>query len=271
MSASPRALVLGHRLDPSANAVAAALRQRGGWQVHRHDLAALARARWEQRLTAAGAVTTRVEISGTDVGACETVFNRIEPSLALALPRWSAVDRGYGQAEWLALLISWLASMGQRVVGAPDGSNLSGPLDRAWQWLAAAAAAGLPPHPGGATTSARQFPPPRDAVERAELMPAWGGMAMQRDGPVGHAAPAHAVCELTIVGDAVFGAIDPGAAVRDACVALAVARNAPVLALRLAQIAGDPRWRFVAANATPVIDGGAPLAALVDLMIARAA
>lgn len=271
MRAQMRALVLGHALDPTANAVAAALQQRGGWQVHRHDLGSLTAARWEQRLTADGRVTTRIDVGGVDIAGCDVVFNRIAPQLALALPGWSAVDRSYGQAEWLALLISWLASLGRRVIGAPAGSNLAGPPDRAWLWMAAAAAAGLPPHPGGATTSTRQFPPPRLAEERPELMPAWGETTMLPDPPLGHAAPAVAVCELTLVGDAVFGDIDPGTAVRTACLALATDSNAPVLALRLAQAAGDPRWRFVAANATPVIDNGAPLAALVDLMIARAA
>ena len=271
MPAPMRALILGHALDPSANAVAAALHQRGGWQIHRHDLTTLVGARWEQRLLADGTLTTRVEIERADVGSCDVVFNRIGPLLALALPGWSTVDRSYGQAEWLALVISWLASLGGRVIGAPCGSSLAGPPDRLWMWMAAAAMVGLPPHFAGATSSVRQFPPSQIAEERPELMPVMGETTMLLDRPLGHAAPAAALCDLIIVGDAVFGDIDPGPAVRAACVALAGSRNSPVMALRLAQSAGDPCWRFVAANAMPVIDGGAPLAALIDLMMARAA
>lgn len=271
MPAPMRALILGHALDPSANAVIAALHQRGGCQVHRHDLAALAGARWEQRLLADGTLTTRVDIGPVDIGSCDVVFNRIGSLVALALPGWSSADRSYGQAEWLALLISWLASLGGRVIGAPSGSNLAGPPDRLWMWMAAAANVGLSPHFAGATSSVRQFPPSRFAEERPELMPVMAETAKSLDRPLGHSAPAAALCDVIVVGDEVFGDIDPGPAARAACVALAAARNSPVLALRLGQLAGDPGWRFVAANAMPVIDRGAPLAALIDLMIVRAA
>ncbi len=264
-----QALVLGHSLDPGANAVAAALVQRGGWQVRRLDLPTLTAARWTHRLAADGSVTTAIDHNGIDIGAPEIVFNRLEPLTGLAFRGWSAADRGYGQAEWLALLISWLASLGNRVIGAPDGSNLNGPPDRPWPWLAAAAAAGLPPHPSGATSSLRVFPPPRSAQERPELMPLAAG-AMPGDRPAGHTLPAADLCDVTIVGDAVFGAIDPGADVRAALLRLAAASNTLLLAVRLAQSPGDPRWRFVAANAAPVIEAGPPLVALIDLMAARA-
>ena len=264
------ALVLGHSLDPSANAVAAALQQRGGWQVHRLDLAALTAARWTQRLSAAGRVVTMISHGGVDIGTPHVIFNRLEPLTNLAFRGWSAADRAYGQAEWLALLISWLNSLGDRVIGAPDGSNLNGPPDRAWPWLAAAAAAGLPPHHGGATSSIRAFPPPRSAQERPELMPAVVDAALPGDRPAGHTLPAAACCDLTLVGEAIFGAVDPGAGVRAALLRLSAARNAPVLAVRLAQSPGDLAWRFVAANSAPVMEAGPPLWALADLLADRA-
>jgi hypothetical protein len=43
-----------------------------------------------------------------------------------------------------------------------------------------------------------------------------------------------------------------------------------VLGVRLAQAENDSAWRFVAANASPVIDGGEPLAALIALIERRA-
>jgi hypothetical protein len=137
-------------------------------------------------------------------------------------------------------------------------------------WQAAAAAAGLAVHPAGATTSLRQFPVGRDAVARPELLGGCNTHAAFADRGLGHAAPAAAFCDLLIIGSAVFGADDPGADVRAACLGMAEARQTPVLAVTLARQAGDPRWRFVDADAAPTITEGAPLAALADLMVARA-
>ncbi len=265
-----RALILGHALDPTANAAAAALHQRGGWQVIRHDIAGLAGARWHQRLAADGVITTRIETADGDIGACDVVLNRLGSAQALAFPGWSPVDRAYGQAEWLALLLSWLIALGGRVIGAPAGSELCGPANRPWLWMAAAARAGLVVHPGGATTSIRQFPPPRGSAERPELLAA-AASAGPGDRATGHAAAVVAQCELLLVGDAVFGGVDPGPAVRAAALALAAAQRTPLLALTLAQAVDDPQWRFVAADAAPVVAEGAPLAALADLLQARAA
>ena len=266
-----RALVLGHALDPTANAVAAALMQRGGWQVHRHDIAGLTGAQWEQRLAADGAIVTQVEIGGDDIGACDVVFNRLGSPQVPGFSGWSATDRAYAEAEWLALLLSWLIALGDRVIGAPAGSALCGPPNRAWSWLAAAAAAGLAVHPGGATTSSRQFPPPRGAAERPDLLAVPVATTFAAERAIGHAEVAVAQCVLLLVGDAVFGGIDPGPDVRTACLALAAAQRTPVLAITLAQRAGDPCWRFVAADAVPMVAAGPPLVALVDLMQARAA
>jgi hypothetical protein len=266
-----RALILGHALDPTANAVAAALVQRGGWQVQRHDIAALAKARWHQQLAADGRIATRIDAGAGDIGACDVVFNRLGSAQALAFPGWSPANRDYGQAEWLALLVSWLMGLGDRVIGAPAGSALCGPSNRPWLWMAAAAAAGLAVHPGGATTSSRQFPPPRGSAERPELLAAAAGAGFVPDRPSGYADVAVAQCELLLVGDAVFGGVDPGADVRAATLALAAAQRTPLLALTLAQRAGDPGWRFVAADAAPMVAEGAPLDALIALMQARAA
>lgn len=262
------ALILGHRLDPTANAVAAALVQRGGWQVVRRDVAALAAARWQHRVAADGSTTTQVDSDGIAIGAPDVVFNRLGLVQALAFRGWSAVDRNYGQAEWLALLVSWLNALGRRVIGAPSGSDLCGPADRPWLWQAAAAAAGLGVHPAGATTSPRQLPMLRGAVAHAGLLASMPpGLA---DPPTGYAAAITATCELLVIGDAVYGAVDPGAATRAACLALAAARNTPVLAVTLAQ-AGDGPWRFVAADAVPLVTEGEPLHALAALIADRAA
>ncbi len=263
-----RALVLGHALDPTANAVATALAARaGGGVVRRATLGALTGARWWHRLQPDGTVSTRLDFGDGDAGEFDVVFNRVEPMLALGFEGWSAADRDYGQTEWLALLLSWLESLGDRVINRPAFGTLNGPADRPWLWLARADTAGLLPHPGGATSSTRTFPPPIGHVERLELLPFHPGDMAGLDRAMGHAAPAATTADVLVIGDTVLGDAD---AAHPACCRLARLSGTDVLAIRLAQMADDPRWRFVAANPAPVVDGGPALAALVALMAARA-
>ena len=82
-----------------------------------------------------------------------------------------------------------------------------------------------------------------------------------------YATPAAAIVDAIVVGDEVFADAAPTA--RESCLRLAHAAGTDVLAIRLAQMRGDPAWRFVAADPAPVLDAGAPLAALVRLLERR--
>ena len=235
-----RVLVLGHELDPTVNAVAHALAERhGASAVHHLDLARLAHARWQHRVESDGKVATRLHLGGRDDAVFDVVFDRSEPLAALPFRGWSDAERTYGRSEWLALLLGWLRSLGDRVVNRPSLGCLNGPADRAWPWLARAAAAGLVPHPCGATTSARRLPPPDGALEHPTLRP-----EASDDAPAGeprvfaYATPAAAIVDAIVVGDEVFA--DVAATARESCLRLAHGAGTDVLAIRLAADARRP-------------------------------
>ena len=265
-----RVLVLGHELDPTVNAVVHALAERhGASAVHHLDLARLAHARWQHRVESDGKVATRLHLGGRDDAVFDVVFDRSEPLAALPFRGWSDAERTYGRSEWLALLLGWLRSLGDRVVNRPSLGCLNGPADRAWPWLARAAAAGLVPHPCGATTSARALSAPDGALEHPALRPEAGD-----DAPAGeprvfaYATPAAAIVDAIVVGDEVFADAAADGARKLFC-ASPTARAPTCSRSACAQTRGDPTWRFVAADPAPVLDAGAPLAALVRLLERR--
>lgn len=265
-----RALILGHRLDPTTNAVAVEIAARHGEAAARRiTLDQLAAARWEHRLTARGAGSTALDLGFENKTDFDVVFNRIEPLSTLAFAGWSGGDRDYGRSEMLALLLSWLESLGPRVVNRPGFGSLVGPIDRPWPWLARAAAAGLPPHPVAAITSSRLAPPMQGSVERADLLPAPTLNHVTVDRPIGCTAPAAALVDLLVVGDVILGG-EIASEAHEGCLRLARMVGTDLLAVRLTEARGDPNWRFVAANPMPVIDAGRPLAVLIDLLESRA-
>lgn len=69
-----------------------------------------------------------------------------------------AADADYAQAESTALLVSWLAGLGDRVVNRVDGASPVGPCWSTAMWLSVAAGVGLPVAPRTAATSARELP-----------------------------------------------------------------------------------------------------------------
>lgn len=69
-----------------------------------------------------------------------------------------AADAEYAQAESTALLVSWLAGLGDRVDNRVDGAGPLGPCWSTAMWLSVAAGAGLPVAPRTAATSARAVP-----------------------------------------------------------------------------------------------------------------
>ncbi|MFF3456800.1 hypothetical protein ACFYXH_21190 [Streptomyces sp. NPDC002730] len=100
------------------NAVAARL---GGHHVLAVRPADLARARWSQRISECGAVTTRVVLPGgriLDDHGIGAVLHRL-PGVPLGAFRMARVqDRAYARAELNALVAAWLLGLAGRVVGS---------------------------------------------------------------------------------------------------------------------------------------------------------
>lgn len=109
---------------------------------------ALATARWEHRLGRRGARRTTLTLPG---GPCLTdddlaaVWYRaraplLPPAAASADPR----DAWYAVAELTALVTSWLASLGEKVVNRPCGAGPAGPDWPATVWRRLADLSGMP-------------------------------------------------------------------------------------------------------------------------------
>jgi hypothetical protein len=109
----------------------------------------------------------------------------------------------------------------------------------------------------------------QDALEYPALLPPTIESGARADRAMGYAAAASALVDVLVVGEDVFG--EAGTPSYEGCLRLARASGTDVLGVRLAQVANDPTWRFVAANPSPVIDGDKPLAALVALFERRGA
>lgn len=141
-------LILAHAGDAGAAAVAAQLaRTPGAPRVRLVRPEALTLARWSHRLPAHGAALTRIDgargapVADGEVGA---VLDRIRRLPAAGFHRATAKDRDYAAAEWQALVASWLAALGDRVVHPVHRHPWVTPLLSTLHWSAAAASAGLP-------------------------------------------------------------------------------------------------------------------------------
>ncbi|OBC13729.1 hypothetical protein A5784_30945 [Mycobacterium sp. 852013-50091_SCH5140682] len=133
--------------DTGAAAVASAI------AAHHADLrvsvvspASLSGAAWTHAVDRGGTATTNIALPGgrridsTDLAA---VLVRSE---AVPVPRFaksSAADRNYAAAEFRALMVSWLRSLGRRVINGVDGMGLTGPSWSPQRWLVEAGRAGL--------------------------------------------------------------------------------------------------------------------------------
>ena len=261
-----RALILGHPFDSTANAVESALYQHGGFDVERASMDDLIRARWRHELTPRGAITTTHLCDTHRRPDPDIVFNRLVPMTA-HFDHWTLTDRQYAHSELHAFLLSWLESMGDRVVNRPVCGNLIGPMDKPWLWIARAHEAGLPLHPSGATTSTRRFPAPAESVERLELMPAEPATLINR--AVGFAARPDALVDVLVIGDRVVRGHQAHFA-HGACRRLARLTRTDVLSVRLSQLPNDDAWHFVDATAAPAIEDHEAVDAVVELLAHRA-
>lgn len=142
------ALVLAHRTDAGAHAVAMHLERRlgrGSVMLLRPERLALGR--WSQHIDSEGRAHSRLRVSESqriDSAQVRVVLNRLrrlpQPRFVRSPPR----DREYASAELEATVLGWLGSLGSKVVHDVSRHPWTvTPLPRC-RWLTAAAAAGLP-------------------------------------------------------------------------------------------------------------------------------
>jgi hypothetical protein len=111
--------------------------------------------RWECRV-GTGAASSRLVVGDRTIesGEVDGVVNRLSWLGADGFEGASARDREYATGELFALALSWLESLGTRVLNRPAGAGLSGMWRTPGQWRALARSAGLPivpydsDHPG---------------------------------------------------------------------------------------------------------------------------
>jgi hypothetical protein len=107
----------------------------------------LAAASWHHRVTSDGRTATRLGLPGGTTLETDDVAAVLFRPLALPAPPglWRAPgpERSYAAAELTALVVSWLASLGPRVVNDVEGASPCGPTWVASRWHRAARAAGL--------------------------------------------------------------------------------------------------------------------------------
>jgi hypothetical protein len=152
-------VILAHAGDAGAGLVAGWLARKFGSQavrIVRPEMLSLAQ--WSHRVDARGHATSRVAwpraqpLEDSDVGA---VLNRIQ---YLPMPRFhraSAKDRDYAAAELQAVVASWLAGLGDRVVHVVRRRPWVTPVIPLQHWASAAASCRLPVRDCAIASSAR--------------------------------------------------------------------------------------------------------------------
>jgi hypothetical protein len=169
-------LVVADAADLGARAAACAARARPDADVRWVPGYAWERTRWTHRITSTGRASTRLTFPAgfgdpVDDDDLALVWFRATTSVPSALRTASAADRDYASAEVQALTVSWLATLGDRVVNTVTGDGPTGPTWSNVRWRAEARRAGRPVTGGVAATSAR-------------LVPGWSGSAWDARRPL---------------------------------------------------------------------------------------
>jgi hypothetical protein len=135
-----------HGARAAARAAASRLPTRG--RVLVATGADLAAARWSHHVDTDGRASTRIVLPGGGVMDSDCLGAVLARCPVLPSPPglWGAPEpeRTYASAELTALVVSWLASLGGRVVNAVDGGNPCGPTWTAAGWERAADAVSFP-------------------------------------------------------------------------------------------------------------------------------
>lgn len=143
-------LILAQDGDVEARWLAGRLRDRGKRRVELIEASELVHVcRWEHRI---GTLTTSSRLvvgdrEAIDCGELDGVLNRLSWLSAEGFEGASPADREYATSELFALGMSWLESMGPRVLNRPAAFSLSGAWRTPAQWRALARSAGLPAEP----------------------------------------------------------------------------------------------------------------------------
>jgi hypothetical protein len=103
--------------------------------------------RWTQHIGPSGKVTSTLQLRDgrmLDSAQVNVVYNRIVLPPRPPLARVVAEDRTFALAELQACTLSWLASIGRRVLNAPHPAALGNDWRTPEEWTALALQAGLP-------------------------------------------------------------------------------------------------------------------------------
>lgn len=272
-------LILGHPYDAGTRAVRVQLRTRPAPPVLVLTPELAAAAAWAHRVGPDGRVRTALRLpggrrlTGQDIGC---VLNRWDYLPAARLTGASARDREYGALELQALMASWLAGLGGRVVNRPNALAIDGGPRSPRGWLALAVAAGLPVARSAVATSARSMPAGALGAARplGPFLPAgapatgrlpvevgWSAGASEPPGPEGWGRDP-APGEVLVVGGRSLGA--PSDRIGDACVDVANRAGCSILAFRFGPVDGTmPVLHRISTR--PALAGPGQAAAVADL------
>jgi hypothetical protein len=209
---SHRIVILAHAHDAGAATVARLLAERWGGDdaVVRLRPELLGLSRWSQRVDPAGRVSTLLRTpSGVMLGSEETVavLDRLRylpaPRFARARPK----DREYAGAELHALVKSWLAGLGRRVVN-PVGPCAPGDGPRSpLGWLALGRECGLPVARIAVATTGGLLDPARDGELLQPREPWPGGHSSPMPVDLVTVEDPRAAVRLLVAGDRVLGPV----------------------------------------------------------------
>jgi hypothetical protein len=176
-------VVLSHRYDAGARAVMAELGARSLVPVLQLPPELLGVARWSHHIDSRGTARTQIVLPNGRVLADDEVgclLNRLDTLPVLRFSRAKERDRDYAAMELQALVASWLAGLGDRVVNRSNARVLDTGPGSPRAWLALAAKRGVPVVPSALATSARQLPgeltTPRLAQPSGPFVPTAGGL-----------------------------------------------------------------------------------------------
>lgn len=153
-------VLLAHPNDVGAHAVARVLAGRSGPAPLVLAPERLSGFHWAHRVGPDGRADTRLAGDGLVLATSDVacLLNRTEHVTVPRFVRASARDRDYATMELQALVASWLAGLGSRVVNPSTAMMADAGPASPRQWLALAARHGLPTSPTAVATSSRALP-----------------------------------------------------------------------------------------------------------------
>lgn len=155
-------LVLAHADDPCGSWAAAGLRARGLGPVQLVTAEALATARWEHRVGAAGAwvVATLPDGRVLDSRRVRATLNRLRAPSEAVVAQSRSADAAYAREELFAFWLSWVHALPGPLLNRPGPRGLGGAFRVPEEWQLLAARAGLPVA-GDPIASHERLGPPR--------------------------------------------------------------------------------------------------------------